>query len=73
MITDKTLDEALVELLRTKRALRAERKILLEKGQASCGLPGSGYWSYFPSATHAAGKCATLDLTRKLAQLRAGK
>ena len=67
MITDKTLDEALVELLRTKRALEALRA-------ARKNMDATLDWH--PSLQvkeHAAAKRATLDLTRKLAQLRAGK
>lgn len=75
MITDKTLDEALVELLRTKRALealRAARKAALERGHVGC-TNVQGVWAYFAQRReHAAAKRATLDLTRKLAQLRAG-
>lgn len=70
MITDKTLDEALVELLRTKRsleALRAERKETSEHEATQ----GKRCWPA-PSVKHAAAKRATLDLTRKLADLRAG-
>ncbi len=73
---DHTIDEALVELARTMKALkslRAERKTLLQQGQVSCRAPGSGEWGYFPSAVHAAAKRASLDLTRKLADLRAGR
>lgn len=92
MITDKTLDEALVELLRTKRALealRAERKAELRYCPAwdcedhrekmpnetdicpscSCRMATSTSGP----ARHAAAKRATLDLTRKLADLRAGR
>lgn len=69
MMTDKMIDEALVEILRTKKALeelRHARKI----GEAQrYGEYGS--WTLGPMA--GAAKRATLDLTRKLAQLRAGK
>lgn len=72
MITDKTLDEALVELLRTKRALealRAKRKHS-EQQQDIGGMP----WFYGDQIKeHAAAKRASLDLTRKLADLRAGR
>ena len=92
MITDKTLDEALFELLRTKKALealRAERKSELRycplrvcpqhlkkmpnetdfcpDCQSRMATSVSGY------SRHAAAKRATLDLTRKLADLRAGR
>ena len=64
MITDKTLDEALVELLRCKRALealRAERK-------------AAGEFDYPKERRqHATALRASMDLTRKLADLRAGR
>lgn len=69
MITDKTLDEALVELLRTKRALEA-----LRKSRKTGTGAGDHDWQYrHQIKEHAAAKRATLDLTRKLAQLRAGR
>lgn len=94
MITDKTLDEALVELMRTKRALealRAARKRVLREQLAGMykAKPGDGTFTEADiqavmsspfqspyrrlSPLHAAAKRATLDLTRKLAQLRAGR
>lgn len=91
MITDKTLDEALVELLRTKRALEALRaKRKRQQGIKMCdrcyltvaleapvcpmceGVKFSGHYR-IDIAEHAAAKCASLDLTRKLADLRAGR
>jgi hypothetical protein len=62
MITDKTLDEALVEIMRTKKALEALRK-----------ARKLGNDDRLPVAEHAAAKRASLDLTRKLAALRAGR
>lgn len=71
MITDKTLDEALVELLRTKRALealRAKRKHS-EQQQDIAGMP----WFYSDQIKeHAAAKRASLDLSAKLVNLRKG-
>lgn len=67
MIQDHTLDETLVELTRTLKALQALRKHRKD-------LEGSAFNSYsseFP--VHAAAKRASLDLTRKLADLRAGR
>lgn len=61
MITDRTLDETLVELLRCQRALEALRKE--RKGSVRPATAG----------THAAAKRASMDLTRKLAALRAGR
>lgn len=89
MITDKTLDEALVELLRTKRALEALR-VARHRGDRHCtNHTCNGYWKRMgdecvhcdtkmalyrqPIAEHAAAKRASLDLTRKLADLRAGR
>lgn len=91
MITDKTLDEALVELLRTKRALEALRaKRKQEQGLKMCDrcflavaietpacpmCDGVNFSSHcrIDIAQHAAAKRATLDLTRKLADLRSGR
>jgi hypothetical protein len=64
MIKDQTLDEALLEIMRTKKALellRGSRK------------RGPSFGRYGLSAEHAAAKRASLDLTRKLADLRAGR
>lgn len=93
MITDKTLDEALVELLRCKKALEALRRARKE-GDRRCINPGCfRQWRPVPFAIgdecvhcdskmtlclnpivqHAAAKRASLDLTRKLADLRAGR
>lgn len=76
MITDKTLDEALVELLRTKRsleALRKARKAALKRGDVGCSN-SPGMWNYYDQhREHAAAVRASLDLTRKLADLRAGR
>lgn len=92
MITDKTLDETLVELLRCKKALealRAERKsqesycprlACTEYGKKAiwcfdeCGACGTDLAKCAPyPGKHAAAKRASMDLTRKLAALRAGR
>lgn len=67
MIQDKTIDEALFELTRTLKALQALRRVRKYKAQRLD--------SYLPSqvAVHAAAKRASLDLTRKLTDLRAGR
>lgn len=76
MMTDKMIDEALVEILRAKRALEALRSA--RKG-AEVEEDRKRQWSSdwiidrHCMCEHAAAKRATLDLTRKLAQLRAGK
>lgn len=72
MIQDKTIDETLVELARTMKALQA-----LRAARKSLNLDAyehqinTGRWS--PVAEHAAAKRASLDLTRKLSDLRAGR
>lgn len=68
MITDHAIDEALIEIMRTKRALeslRAMRKAQTE-GKLENGKKSLTIW-------HAAAKRASMDLTRSLAKLRAGK
>lgn len=72
MIQDKTIDEALIEIMRTKKALEALRKA---RKQAPLGeLTIHDTWYYSQQAKeHAAAKRASLDLTRKLADLRAGR
>lgn len=76
MIQDKTIDEALIEIMRTKRALealRTARKNDTVNGHMGC-TPVRGQWLYYAQAKeHAAAKRATLDLARKLADLRAGR
>ena len=93
MITDKTLDEALVELMRCKKALealRAKRKTydgVKVCADFSCSrackaddlkCPACGSSAFYSTTRddvreHAAAKRASLDLTRKLADLRAGR
>lgn len=66
MIKDTTLDEALIEILRTKKALEALRKARKE-------YVASGNSWYPLGIEHAAAKRASMDLTRVLAKLRASK
>lgn len=68
MIKDKTIDEALIEIMRAKKALEALRK-------ARKGTESSDGFRFFQGAAkeHAAAKRASLDLTRKLADLRQGR
>ena len=93
MIEDKTLDEALLEVMRTKKALealRTERKACLrycpkaaceqfwKKHHVTDGFVCSSCLTPLATSTvgpkvHAAAKRATMDLTRKLADLRAGR
>lgn len=73
MIKDHTLDRAIVEALRfvkAARALRAKRKIDFVdfKGRRYVAPP---HWAV--SKEHAAAKRASMDLTRKLADLRQGR
>lgn len=72
MIQDTTLDEALIEIMRTKKALEALRKARksLADEQDSYHI-NTGRWS--SALEHAAAKRASMDLTRSLAKLRAGK
>jgi len=69
VIKDQTVDEALSEIMRTKRALEALRRA--RKISDTDRFIENGQWSTV--ALHSAAKRATLDLTRKLAQLRASK
>lgn len=92
MIKDQTIDEALIEIMRTKKALEALRKA--RKGDlyclryscvkyrklipqshgkrcSECGEPL--YAAGTEVKQHAAAKRASLDLSRKLADLRAGR
>jgi len=92
MISDQTLDEALIEIMRTKKALEALRKARKSKmkqcWRSACELyrqlqpltrdkcPECGETLYEvggEAKEHAATKRASMDLTRKLAQLRAGR
>lgn len=69
MIQDKTLDEAMVEaarFLKAAKALRAARKEAIAAGTFGC-------WSDGTPRESAACKRASLDLTHKLADLRAGR
>lgn len=71
MIRDITIDQVLIELKRTEKALlelRAERRATAEYEATQ----GKRCWPK-PSVLHAAAKRASLDLTRKLADLRAGR
>lgn len=68
MIKDSTLDETLVELARTMKTLKALRA---KRKAAEFVKPT---WSITDTVVeHAAAKRASLDLTRKLADLRAGR
>lgn len=71
MITDKTLDETLVELLRCQRALEALRKARKANGEAALARGRQFYG--VETTEHAAAKRASMDLTRKLAALRQGR
>jgi hypothetical protein len=71
MILDKTIDEALIEIMRTKRALEALRKARKDAGNRN-GHPDN--WTYYDQVKeHAAAKRASMDMTRVLARLRAGR
>lgn len=71
MILDKTIDEALIEIMRTKKALEALRKARKEAfGDISAP---KDLIDRCCTLEHAAAKRASLDLTRKLADLRASR
>lgn len=73
MIQDTTIDEALIEIMRTKRALEALRKAR-KTVNATGDLNPPEPWTYYDQhKEHAAAKRASMDLTRSLAKLRAGK
>lgn len=68
MIRDITIDQALIELKRTEKTLLALRKAR----RAAANVRGG--WVYDDQIReHAAAKRASLDLTHKLADLRAGR
>lgn len=71
MIKDQTLDEALIEIMRTKKALEKLRQSRKSKNLGHERFIETGHWS--DVAEHSAAKRASLDLTRKLADLRAGR
>lgn len=93
MITDKTLDETLVELLRCQRALEALRKARKQGDKRCPNDECVAAWKPMgfgmgdecvhcdtkmtlcmsPGPQHAAAKRSSMDLTRKLAALRAGR
>lgn len=71
MITDHAIDQALIELMRTIKALEALR--LKRKQNAEAALARGRAFYGVETKEHAAAKRASLDLTRKLADLRAGR
>lgn len=76
MIKDQTIDEALIEIMRTKKALEALRSA--RKGaevQEDVKRRSNDHWVLDRHCIkeHSAAKRASLDLTRKLADLRAGR
>ena len=85
MIKDQTLDEAIVEAMRFVKAAKALRdgrrsnKTLRVKDRYTDNYGGqiASVTEYHPPvstvAEHAACKRASLDVTRKLADLRAGR
>lgn len=76
MITDKTLDEALVEahrFIKAAKALRAKRKAESHDHLGRRYGNAEAICRRVCSIEHAACKRASLDLTRKLADLRQGR
>jgi hypothetical protein len=73
MITDHAIDEALIEIMRTKKALEALRKAR-KTVNVTGDLNPPEPWTYYDQwREQAAAKRASMDLTRSLAKLRAGK
>ena len=68
MINNHTLDQTLVELTRTMQALRKLRKARKIVAELN---PGRQYSE--TTVEHAAALRASMDLTRKLAELRQGR
>jgi len=93
MILDKTIDEALIEIMRTKKALEALRKFRKTCNRRCPSSLCVAAWKPVPSTVgdecphcetkmtlcmnpvveHAAAKRTSMDLTRKLADLRASR
>lgn len=76
MITDKTLDEALVEahrFIKAAKALRSKRKAESYDHLGRRYGNAEAICRQLCSIEHAACKRASLDLTRKLADLRQGR
>jgi len=75
MIKDKTIDEALIEIMRTKKALEALRRA--RKAATETVTSGEKVKTYIRHSDcaiqHAAAERASMDLTRKLADLRASR
>lgn len=67
MIQDQTIDEALIEIMRTKKALEALRKARKDMEENLDWHPN------LQRVQHAAAKRASMDLTRVLAKLRKGE
>lgn len=73
---DHTIDEALIELARTMKALKALRAARKQESHDHVGrryLNAEDVCKRLCRKQHAAAKRASLDLTRKLADLRAGR
>lgn len=93
MIKDQTIDEALIKIMRTKKALEALRKARKTGDRRCPNEDCKAAWEPMPFAMgdecvhcdtkmtlcmnpvveHSAAKRASLDLTRKLADLRASR
>jgi hypothetical protein len=69
MIRDVTIDQTLIELARTMKALKALRAARREAKNAGT----FGCWSDGTPRESGAVKRASMDLTRKLADLRQGR
>lgn len=75
MIRDITIDQTLIELARTMKALKALRAVRKDAKVGLMYTVGSDHWAVRRETTreHAAATRASMDLTRKLADLRQGR
>lgn len=73
MIKDQTLDEAIIEIARTLKALKKLRAKRKAEFFDHAGRPYMTPPHHLVSIEHAAAKRASMDLTRKLADLRQGR
>lgn len=75
MIQDHTIDQTLIELARTMKALKALRAARKDAKVGLMYTVASDHWAVRRETIreHAAAIRASMDLTRKLADLRQGR
>lgn len=73
MITNETNDATILELARTMKALTALKKVRAKPGKPWVHGGRSGITMPIEVREHAAAKRASMDLSRALADLRAGR